>query len=132
MRKVMVFVMIAMVITALVIATGCGVDEEETRGICVDPQTEVRVDDDMCESDEFEYDSAMVIWWMRSGQSYPRVGQRVNKSHVTTKAPSGSNTKLGLPSKGGTIKKPSTGDGGNGGGGSKPKAPAPKPAPKPR
>lgn len=138
-RKVTVAFLLVAVIAAVLVVAGCGEgggegEGEEYVGICVDPGSGVRVDDDRCDRDMPGY----VVWWMLLGPGgrYPAVGGAVDRDGFVTKPPSGASTRYGgLSRSGGTVKAPSGGSTYKPGTGTKPKAPAPKapaPAPKPK
>ncbi len=150
---------IATVALTAMIAAGlaaCGEsssDEPDYVGMCVHPETEERVDDDACDSDDSDYLTTALWWYMltSSSRSVPAIGQTYNPDHGTYKVPKGKTyTKGGLPKKGASTPKKAyqksskpAGTGGGykweqykpgkpggdsqkkpGGGGSKPKAPS--------
>lgn len=81
--------------------TGCS-SGDDYQGICTDPVTEERVDDDLCESGDD--DSDFVWFYMGSGHSAPPIGKKFNKSHGVYKVPSGKTASKGGVSKtGGKI-----------------------------
>jgi hypothetical protein len=94
-------------LTALVASslTGCGTDDGQA--ICVDPQTEVRVDDDDCDGVDEDYDGTgggFYWFYIPSGHSAPGVGSRYNRSVGYYKAPSGTSfSKGGVATKGGSV-----------------------------
>lgn len=95
--------------------------EPDYMGVCVDPNTETRLDDDACDDDESEFLTYAVLWYLasNSGHAYPGVGHKVNKSHYVTSLPKGKKAKMGLSSKGGSSVKSYTnkkyGNGGSSG-----------------
>lgn len=83
--------------------------EADTVGICVDPQTEQRLEDAQCSTDDLVegedtrqvHHSGMGIWyWMMVGQMLPRIGARATGG--TYRTPSGSSFVAGGAGAGGT------------------------------
>ncbi len=116
-------VTIAVAIAFFLMATACGNQnydqdvQDEYVPVCVDPATEVRLDEDACDSTDSDYLSTAVFWYMltSSSHSYPRVGGKAKKSYFETVKPKkASIAKNPLPAKGGksvgktTGKAPST------------------------
>ncbi|MCK9793659.1 tRNA-dihydrouridine synthase [Isoptericola sp. 4D.3] len=99
-------------VTAVVAAslTGCGSQDADNRAICVDPETQLRVDDDECDEDDDYHGTgtpAAGFYWyyLRSGGRAPAVGASYATSagsFDSTKL-SGSSSKGGVSSDGGTI-----------------------------
>lgn len=87
----------------------CGPQEEEYVAVCVDPNTEQRLDDDACDSGDSDFLAYAVVWYMlaNSTNPYPPVGGSVNKSYYKTSLPKGYTSKphFGLPKTGGTSVK---------------------------
>ncbi|WP_418277106.1 tRNA-dihydrouridine synthase [Isoptericola jiangsuensis] len=91
-------------VTALVAAslTGCS-PEADNRAICVDPETELRVDDDLCDEDDDDYHGGSsgggghYWYYVRAGSRAPAVGS----SYVTTSGTYDSSTLRGTTAKGG-------------------------------
>lgn len=102
-------------VTALVAAglTGCA-PEVDNQAICVDPQTEERVDDDYCEDDD-HHGGGYAWYYMRAGTRAPAVGSTYASTKGTFDSSTlrGSTSTGGVDSDGGTISR-----GGFGGGGS--------------
>lgn len=109
----------------LVGLTACGEPEPEYAAMCVDPNTEQRLEDDACEDGDDDYLAYAVLWYMamNSGHSYPAVGHRVDRSYVKTSLPKGARYVTGLSKTGGTsvkswsttTRKSGTSTGGTGG-----------------
>lgn len=105
MKKIALSVAAAVMATSLV---ACGASSEpEYVGVCVDPNTEQRLDDDACSNGDDDYLAYAVMWYMlaNSSHSYPAVGHRVNRSYFKTTLPKGSSYTKGLSSKGGSSVK---------------------------
>lgn len=72
-----------MVTVGLVLAsltlTACSDDDSEYTAVCVDPQTQLRVDDDQCDDDDDRggHHPHFVYFPYSSGHSYPAVGQKI-------------------------------------------------------
>lgn len=107
---------------ALVLA-GCSVapSEADEIGVCINPRTEERIDDDRCSdgSDGWESDDGSVWFWYgaNSGHSAPPVGQKVTPSHGYKGDPKALNfSRGGVPKAGSTISKSTIARGGFGAG----------------
>jgi hypothetical protein len=105
---------------ALVLA-GCAVSPEEADeiGVCIDPKTDTRIEDDKCSdgSEGWESDDGSVWFWygINSGHNAPPIGQKVTKSNGYTGAPkSSSYSRGGVPKTGSTISKSTISRGGFG------------------
>ena len=90
--------------------SGCGSDDDEAenQAVCVDQETQQRVDDDQCDPDDYETRGSGVgsgfFWYFlgtQAGRSYPAVGQRV--SGGTYSVPSGTSVRGGVPQAGGNV-----------------------------
>lgn len=104
-------------VTALVAATlsGCA-GGADNQAICVDPETEVRVDDDECDDVDEDYNGVgggFYWFYIPVGNTAPRVGGVVPRGVGTYSSTglSGTVKKGGVPASGGTISR-----GGFGGG----------------
>jgi hypothetical protein len=107
---------------ALVLA-GCSVApaEADEIGVCINPKTEERIEDDRCSdgSDGWESDDGSVWFWygINSGHTAPPVGQKVNVSHGHKGGPGTMNhARGGVPKAGSTISKSTIARGGFGAG----------------
>ena len=91
--------------------TACGSDEDyDYSAICVDPNTQVRVDDDNCDDDDRGGGVGVFGWYFLGRGAYAApIGQRVGGGSFAT--PSGSHIKGGVPKGGATVQR-----GGFGGG----------------
>ncbi|PFG42947.1 hypothetical protein ATJ88_1623 [Isoptericola jiangsuensis] len=94
---------VALGLTTVVAAslTGCA-PAADNQAICVDPETQLRVDDDYCEEDDDDYHGTSsggghYWYYVRSGSRAPAVGT----SYVTTRGTYDSTTLTGSTSKGG-------------------------------
>ena len=79
---------------ALILA-GCGTTQPAQaggyQGVCVNPTTQQRVDDDMCDDNDNGSGSNGALWyWYGMNSRYPAVGSRVTDGYSTSR-PSGSN-----------------------------------------
>lgn len=99
-------------LTTLVAAslTGCGGSEADNQAVCVDTETEVRVDDEECDDvdDDYHGSGAGFYWYyFRAGSSAPPVGGRILTGTGTydSSSLSGSTKKGGVSSSGGTIER---------------------------
>lgn len=107
---------------ALVLA-GCSVApaEADEIGVCINPKTEERIEDDRCSdgSDGWESDDGSVWFWygINSGHTAPPVGQKVNPGHGYRGQPKATNfSRGGVPKAGSTISKSTIARGGFGAG----------------
>ena len=113
-------------VTALMAAglTGCA-ESADYAAVCVDPETEERVDDDECDSadDEFDDDrpvgSGFFWYYIASSRSFPGIGSRVSGGTYNYSSVSGKVQRGGLSSSGGSSVKSATSKGGFGGGSSR-------------
>lgn len=103
-RKIAMLLVIPMIAMSF---AACGAQQDEYVGVCVDPNTEQRLDDDACDDDESEFLTYAVVWYMlaNSSRSYPAVGGHVTKSYFRTTKPKGASIHYGLPKEGGTSVK---------------------------
>jgi hypothetical protein len=87
----------------------CGSDDEvDNQAVCVDKNTQERVDDDQCDPDDYENHGSGVgsafLWYFigsQVGRGFPAVGQRVSGGTYTV--PSGSVARGGVPKAGGSV-----------------------------
>lgn len=107
---------------ALVLA-GCSVapSEADEIGVCINPKTEERIEDDRCSDgvDGWDTDDGSVWFWysVHQGHQAPPVGQRVTPSHGHVGSPkTGSYSRGGVPKTGSVISKSSIQRGGFGAG----------------
>jgi hypothetical protein len=91
---------------------------DDYQAICVDPQTEMRVDDDECDDVDDDYDGGSGFAWFyistHGSHRAPAVGHSYSKlkSSGVYKVPSGkSYSKGGFSSKGGSVKSGGFGSG---------------------
>lgn len=109
---------IAVLAIALTGLTACGSkkhqnEDPEYYGVCVDPNTNQRLEDDSCDQgdpartgdEDDDFLMYAVIWYMlaSSNSRYPAVGGYVDRSQVYTSIPPGSRTTMGLNKSGGSI-----------------------------
>ena len=106
---------VPLALTALLAAslTGCGEEEDpDNYAICVDPQTEQRVDDDLCDDDGSRGGGFAFFYFggISSGRSYtvPAVGQSYVGSGGTTTRPPGVTQTRGISPSGGLVAKGSS------------------------
>lgn len=110
--------------------TGCGAPQNEADAdyaqVCVDPETNQRVDDDRCD-DDTHHSSAAPIWWYMpiSSGSYgrmPAVGESVPNTALKSKPATGKTTTIskagGSYAKAGSVARGGAGTGAKGGSGS--------------
>lgn len=131
-RRRMRSVQVTLGLTALVAASlsGCSNDESaDYAAVCVNPETQVRVDDDDCDDDR-EYngsDSGFFWWYMatRGSRRAPAVGERYNAGDGTYRVSTLRNSagrpvsvqRGGVDSRGGDVETVARGGFGHGGGG---------------
>lgn len=105
-------------VTALMAAglTGCSTSADYA-AVCVDPETQERVDDDQCDDDSDYNGTGSGFFWYYLGASsrVPGVGSPVSGGTFNGSSLSGNVQRGGLPSSGGTSVKSVTKTGGFGG-----------------
>ena len=88
---------------------GCGAQQDDYVAVCVDPNTQQRLDDDACDHNDSDFLTYAAVWYMLSSSShaYPPVGGYVNRSYYRTTLPKGytRTPHFGLPKAGGTSVK---------------------------
>lgn len=96
--------------------SGCAMeDAPDEVGVCIDPKTEMRLDDDKCDRDGNDREGSVWFFYNTShGHSSPPVGQKVNRSHGTMKPTTTSFTRGGVPTTGSVISKSAISRGGFG------------------
>lgn len=109
---------ISLGITALMASslTGCS-SSADYAAVCVDPETQQRVDDDECDDDADYNGSGSGFFWYYLGASsrVPAVGQTASGGTFSGSTLGGSVQRGGLPTTGGSTVKSSTSKGGFGG-----------------
>lgn len=111
-------------VTALaLVLSGCGVapSDADEIGVCIDPRTDQRIDDDKCSdgSEGWESDDGSVWFWYStsSGHNAPPVGQKITRGNGYVGAPkSSAYARGGVPTSGSTISKSTIARGGFGSG----------------
>lgn len=105
-------------VTALMASglTGCA-SSPDYAAVCVDPQTEERVDDDECDDDsDYNGTGAGFFWYyLASSARVPAVGSTATGGTYNGSSLNGSVQRGGLPSEGGSSVKSTTTKGGFGG-----------------
>lgn len=109
---------IALGITAVMAAnlTGCA-SSADYAAVCVDPETQQRVDDDQCD-DDADYNGAGTgfFWYYLGARSVvPAIGQTATGGTFRGSTLNGTVQRGGLPTTGGSTVKSSTTKGGFGG-----------------
>jgi hypothetical protein len=111
---------VAIGITAVMASglTGCA-SSADYAAVCVDPETEERVDDDQCDDDsDYSGTGGGFFWYYLAASSVvPRVGGPVSGGTFDGSSLGGDVRRGGLPSDGGDTVRSSTKSGGFGGGG---------------
>jgi hypothetical protein len=114
---------VGLVAALAIVLAGCAVSPSEADeiGVCIDPKTDQRIDDDKCSDgyEGWESDDGSVWFWYstNSGYNAPPVGQKVLKSNGYSGAPkSTSYARGGVPTSGSTISKSTISRGGFGSG----------------
>ena len=111
---------ISLGITALMASslTGCS-SSADYAAVCVDPETEQRVDDDQCDDDsDYNGSGGGFFWYYLAARSVvPGVGSTVSGGTYRGSTLNGSVQRGGLPTTGGSTVKSSTTKGGFGGSG---------------
>ncbi|MEV7430711.1 MULTISPECIES: hypothetical protein [unclassified Nocardioides] len=109
---------VALGVTALMAAglTGCS-SSADYAAVCVNPETEERVDDDQCDDDSDYNGVGTGFFWYYLGASsrVPSVGAPVSGGTWNGSSLSGKVQRGGLPSTGGSTVKSTTKTGGFGG-----------------
>ncbi|NYE36304.1 hypothetical protein F4692_001408 [Nocardioides cavernae] len=109
---------ISLGITALMASslTGCS-SSADYAAVCVDPQTQERVDDDQCDDDSDYSGGGSGFFWYYLGASsrIPAVGTTATGGTWSGSTLNGSVQRGGLPSTGGSTVKSATTKGGFGG-----------------
>ncbi len=109
---------ISLGITALMASslTGCA-SSADYAAVCVDPETEERVDDDQCDDDsDYNGSGSGFFWYYLAARSIvPGVGSTVSGGTFRGSTLNGTVQRGGLPSTGGSTVKSSTTKGGFGG-----------------
>lgn len=112
---------IGLVSAVALVLSGCSTapaDADEI-GVCIDPKTEQRIDDDKCTdgSEGWESSDGSVWFWYAtsSGHNAPPIGQKVSKSHGYTGQPKAPYfARGGVPATGSVISKSTIARGGFG------------------
>lgn len=84
---------VGILFTALVAVglVGCASEpkQDEYAAVCVDPNTEQRLEDDACEQGDSDYLTHAVLWYLllSNNAHVPGVGHHVTKSHFKTSKP---------------------------------------------
>ncbi|GAA1822666.1 tRNA-dihydrouridine synthase [Planosporangium flavigriseum] len=106
---------------AVALTGACGSQRaggDEYGAVCVDPQTQQRIDDDYCD-DDTHYHSGGGWYFIRSGRSYPAKGQKVSGGSFSRPG-GGSTVKYGgVAAQGGPVVKADSGSVSRGGFGGK-------------
>jgi hypothetical protein len=109
---------ISLGITAVMASTltGCS-SSADYAAVCVDPDTQERVDDDQCDDDSDYNGTGSGFFWYYLGASsrIPAVGSTTSGGTFSSSGLSGTVQRGGLPSTGGSTVKSSTTKGGFGG-----------------
>lgn len=108
---------VAIGVTALMASglTGCA-SSPDYAAVCVDPQTEERVDDDQCDDDSGSNGAGTAFLWyyLAASSRFPAVGGTVSGGTFNGSSINGTVQRGGLPSTGGSSVKSSTTKGGFG------------------
>jgi hypothetical protein len=109
---------ISLGITALMASslTGCS-SSADYAAVCVDPETQERVDDDQCDDDsDYNGAGAGFFWYYLAASSrIPAVGQTTSGGTFSGSSLNGTVQRGGLPTTGGSTVKSATTKGGFGG-----------------
>ncbi|WP_191277872.1 hypothetical protein [Nocardioides flavus (ex Wang et al. 2016)] len=109
---------ISLGITALMASslTGCS-SSADYAAVCVDPETQERVDDDQCDDDSDYNGGGSGFFWYYLGASsrIPAVGQTTSGGTFSGSSLNGTVQRGGLPTTGGSTVKSATTKGGFGG-----------------
>lgn len=108
---------ISLGITALMASslTGCS-SSADYAAVCVDPETQERVDDDQCDDDSGSNGAGTAFLWyyLAASSRFPAVGGTVSGGTFNGSSINGTVQRGGLPSTGGSSVKSSTTKGGFG------------------
>ncbi|GAA1436316.1 hypothetical protein GCM10009641_35150 [Mycobacterium cookii] len=109
---------ISLGITALMASslTGCS-SSADYAAVCVDPETQERVDDDECDDDRDYNGTGSGFFWyyLGAGSRVPAIGQTTSGGTFNGSTLNGRVDRGGLPTTGGSTVKSSTTKGGFGG-----------------
>lgn len=109
---------ISLGITALMASslTGCS-SSADYAAVCVDPETQERVDDDQCDDDSDYNGGGSGFFWYYLGASsrIPAIGQTTSGGTFSGSSLNGTVQRGGLPTTGGSTVKSATTKGGFGG-----------------
>ena len=120
MGKMVATVGLVSAVAAVLSACAVSADEADEIGVCIDPNTNTRIDDDKCVdgSEGWDGDGSSVWFWYSttSGHSAPPLGHKVNTSHGYSGAPKATYyARGGVPHNGSVINKATISRGGFGG-----------------
>ncbi|VXB87639.1 hypothetical protein [Nocardioides sp. AX2bis] len=97
--------------------TGCS-SSADYAAVCVDPETEERVDDESCDDEQDDYNgtgSGFFWYYLAASRTVPALGSGVSGGTFNGSSLSGTVQRGGLPTTGGSTVKSSTTKGGFGG-----------------
>lgn len=95
---------IAVLTASAVLITACGSNQQdEAQAICMDPNTNVRVDDDFCEEDEDDFNGSPWVYFL-AGAAIPAVGAALLPNTYHRTIPNGYKANFAdYPDKGGNF-----------------------------
>lgn len=101
-KGISTFAAVVLAATSLACATGEDEGDATHAAICVDAQTEVRVDDDKCDDDESNDGHTHMVWWYYPiSYQAPAVGSSVKGTGGVTTRPAGATFVSKYPPSGG-------------------------------
>ncbi len=110
---------VALGVTALMASTltGCGSESADYAAVCVNPETEERVDDDQCDDDrDYNGVGGGFFWYYLGARALvPSVGSTVSGGTFRGSTLNGTVQRGGLPTTGGSTVRSTTTKGGFGG-----------------
>lgn len=97
---------IALIAGSAIVLTACGSNDQDAQAICMNPQTQERVDDDFCEDDEMDYAGYPWVFFLPNTH-IPSTGTRLAPGSYHNSPPKGYRANYNdFPAVGGTFTKP--------------------------
>lgn len=95
---------ISVLTASTVLITACGMNSlDEAQAICMDPSTNVRIDDDFCEEDERNFNGSPWVYFL-AGAAIPAVGAAMSPNSFHRTIPPGYKVNYAdFPDSGGTF-----------------------------
>lgn len=71
----------------VLVLVGCGSAKEEYQAICMDPVTQIRLDDDACDEDDDDGYLGYPWVFLRKGSNIPQIGRQMPKGSYVNSVP---------------------------------------------